>query len=98
MSDRDGFEPGVPCWVTAVEPDAEAAAAFYAELFGWETENLMPPDHPGSTSAAGCGGVTSRVSCRNTARHRRPRPCGRPTCGWRAPTRPPAGSSKPAAG
>src|SRR5262245_58733918 len=47
MSDRDGFEPGVPCWVTAVEPDAEAAAAFYAELFGWEPEHLMPPDHPG---------------------------------------------------
>jgi predicted enzyme related to lactoylglutathione lyase len=47
MSERDGYEPGVPCWVTAVHPDAEAAARFYAELFGWETENLMPPDHPG---------------------------------------------------
>jgi uncharacterized protein len=47
MSERNGFEPGVPCWVTAVEPDAVAAAAFYSELLGWETENLMPPDHPG---------------------------------------------------
>jgi predicted enzyme related to lactoylglutathione lyase len=47
MSDRDGYEPGVPCWVTAVAPDAEAAAEFYAGLFGWETENLMPADHPG---------------------------------------------------
>lgn len=42
MSARAGYEPGVPCWVAAVEPDAEQAASFYAELFGWETENLMP--------------------------------------------------------
>jgi len=38
MSERDGYEPGVPCWVTAVHPDAEQAARFYAEVFGWETE------------------------------------------------------------
>jgi uncharacterized protein len=47
VSARDGYEPGVPCWVTAVHPDAERAAGFYAELFGWEMENLMPADHPG---------------------------------------------------
>ncbi|HEY1275859.1 MAG TPA: VOC family protein [Thermoleophilaceae bacterium] len=47
MSERDGFQPGVPCWVAAVEPDAEAAAAFYGDLFGWETENLMSADRPG---------------------------------------------------
>ena len=47
MSERDGFEPGVPCWVQSVHPDPEAAVAFYTELFGWEAENLMPPDHPG---------------------------------------------------
>jgi hypothetical protein len=47
MSERDAYEPGVPCWVSAVEPDAEAAAGFYAQLFGWETENLMPEEHPG---------------------------------------------------
>jgi predicted enzyme related to lactoylglutathione lyase len=47
MSERDGFEPGVPCWVQAVQPDPEAAVAFYTELFGWEAENLMPSDHPG---------------------------------------------------
>src|SRR2546423_3120981 len=48
MSERDGYEHGVPCWVAAVEPDPDAAAAFYSELFGWEAEDLMPPDHPGS--------------------------------------------------
>jgi predicted enzyme related to lactoylglutathione lyase len=48
MSERDGFEPGVPCWVSGVFPDPEAAVSFYTELFGWEAENLMPADHPGS--------------------------------------------------
>src|SRR4051794_14476397 len=43
MSERDGYEPGVPCWVAGVHPDPPAAAEFYAELFGWETEDLMPP-------------------------------------------------------
>jgi predicted enzyme related to lactoylglutathione lyase len=38
MSERDAYEPGVPCWVTSLQPDVEAAAAFYAALFGWETE------------------------------------------------------------
>jgi predicted enzyme related to lactoylglutathione lyase len=46
MSERDGFERGVPCWVAGVYPDAEAAASFYTELFGWEAENLMPPAAP----------------------------------------------------
>jgi hypothetical protein len=39
MSDRDGYEPGVPCWVATIEPDPEAAAAFYGELFGWDCED-----------------------------------------------------------
>jgi predicted enzyme related to lactoylglutathione lyase len=47
MSERDGYEHGVPCFVSGVFPDPEAAVSFYGELFGWETENLMPPDHPG---------------------------------------------------
>jgi len=46
MSERDGYEHGVPCWVASVQPDPEAAVRFYNELFGWETEDLMPPDHP----------------------------------------------------
>lgn len=48
MSERDGFQPGVPCWVSGVFPDPEAAVSFYTELFGWEAEDLMPPGHPGS--------------------------------------------------
>jgi predicted enzyme related to lactoylglutathione lyase len=48
MSDRDGYAHGVPCLVSGVYPDPAAAADFYSELFGWETEELMPDDHPGS--------------------------------------------------
>src|SRR5215218_228030 len=36
MSQRNGYEPGVPCWVDMWVSDADAAAAFYTELFGWE--------------------------------------------------------------
>ena len=43
MPERDGYIPGVPCWVDANQPDPEAAAAFYSGLFGWEAEDVMPP-------------------------------------------------------
>jgi predicted enzyme related to lactoylglutathione lyase len=43
MPERDGYLPGVPCWVDTSQPDQEAACAFYSGLFGWEFEDLMPP-------------------------------------------------------
>ena len=43
MPERDGYIPGVPCWVDASEPDPEAAVDFYGGLFGWEFEELMAP-------------------------------------------------------
>ena len=42
MPERDGYLPGVPCWVDASEPDPEAAVDFYGALFGWEFEDVMP--------------------------------------------------------
>jgi predicted enzyme related to lactoylglutathione lyase len=30
------YDPGVPCWVDLGTPDVAKAAAFYADLFGWE--------------------------------------------------------------
>jgi len=42
MSERDGFQPGVPCWVDTWQPDADAAVSFYTQLLGWETEDTMP--------------------------------------------------------
>jgi uncharacterized protein len=47
MLERDGYIPGVPCWIDTSQPDPEAAVAFYSDLFGWEFENVMPPDAPG---------------------------------------------------
>jgi uncharacterized protein len=47
MPERDGYIPGVPCWVDTGHPDPEAAVAFYSGLFGWEFEDVMPPDVPG---------------------------------------------------
>jgi predicted enzyme related to lactoylglutathione lyase len=47
MADRDGYIPGVPCWVDTSQPDPEAAVAFYGGLFGWEFEDVMPPGSEG---------------------------------------------------
>jgi len=47
MAERDGYIPGVPCWVDTNQPDPEAAVAFYRTLFGWEFEDAMPPGSPG---------------------------------------------------
>ncbi|HEX9402476.1 MAG TPA: VOC family protein [Anaeromyxobacter sp.] len=49
MSERDAYEPGVPCWVDTLQPDPEAAKGFYGKLFGWEFAGpgLMPGSPPG---------------------------------------------------
>ena len=47
MSERDGYQPGVPCWIDTWQPDADAAVAFYTQLFGWEAEDTMPLGTPG---------------------------------------------------
>jgi len=47
MPERDGYIPGVPCWVDTSQPDPEAAVAFYGDLFGWEFEDVMPPESEG---------------------------------------------------
>jgi uncharacterized protein len=49
MSQRDDYEPGVPCWVDTLQPDPDGAMAFYGGLFGWEFAGPgeMPGDPPG---------------------------------------------------
>jgi len=47
MPERDGYIPGVPCWIDTSQPDPEAAVDFYRGLFGWEFEDVMPPDSEG---------------------------------------------------
>jgi predicted enzyme related to lactoylglutathione lyase len=46
--ERDGFPPGVPCWVDTLQPNPDAAVAFAGNLFGWEFVDRMPPDVSGS--------------------------------------------------
>jgi uncharacterized protein len=47
LPERDGYIPGVPCWVDTSHPDPEAAVAFYNGLFGWDFEDVMPPGAEG---------------------------------------------------
>jgi predicted enzyme related to lactoylglutathione lyase len=47
MPERDVYLPGVPCWVDTSQPDADAAVAFYHDFFGWDFEDVMPPEAPG---------------------------------------------------
>jgi uncharacterized protein len=44
MPERDGYIPGVPCAVDTSQPDPEAAVDFYGRLFGWEFEDVVPPE------------------------------------------------------
>jgi hypothetical protein len=44
MPERDGYIAGAPCAVDASQPDPEAAVGFYGGLFGWEFEDVMPPE------------------------------------------------------
>jgi uncharacterized protein len=48
MPERDGYIPGVPCWVDTSQPDPEAALPFYRGLFGWDFENMMPQGSAGN--------------------------------------------------
>src|SRR5437588_5211096 len=64
MPERDGYIPGVPCWIDTSQPDPEAAVAFYGGLFGWDFEDAMPADSPGKYFIArlGAGDVAAVAS------------------------------------
>ena len=46
MLARDGYPPGVPCWIDLVQPDFDRTTAFYGGLFDWTFENRTPEDAP----------------------------------------------------
>lgn len=63
MPERDGYIPGVPCWIDTSQPDPRAAVDFYSGLFGWEFENVMPAGSPGAYFIARIrGGDVAAVS------------------------------------
>ena len=41
------YPEGVPSWIDTEQPDVDAAADFYGQLFGWTFEDAMPPGLPG---------------------------------------------------
>jgi uncharacterized protein len=49
MSERDGFQPGVPSWVDVMGPDIDQLTEFYGAVFGWDFTGPgeMPGDPPG---------------------------------------------------
>ena len=97
MAELDRYIPGVPCWIDTTQPDPDAAAEFYGGLFGWELEDTMPADAPGKYFQGRLnGGLVAAVSSPPGGDAGRRR-SGTPTSGWRAPTRPPPRSARPAA-
>ena len=57
MIGRDGYPPGVPCWIDTEQPDPSAAIAFYGGLFGWQFEDRIPPGAPGRYAVAQLQGL-----------------------------------------
>jgi uncharacterized protein len=53
MTERDGYEAGVPCWVDTAQPDPDAAMRFYGGLFGWEFDGPGPMAGPGGGDPPG---------------------------------------------
>ena len=45
MSERDAYQPGVPCWVDILVDDPTRAMDFYRPLFGWEFDGPGPGDY-----------------------------------------------------
>jgi uncharacterized protein len=48
MSERDGFQPGVPSWVDVMGPDTDELRSFYGAVFGWDFNG--PGEMPGDPS------------------------------------------------
>jgi predicted enzyme related to lactoylglutathione lyase len=42
MSERESYQPGVPCWVDNLVDDVDAALRFYGGLLGWEFDGPGP--------------------------------------------------------
>lgn len=40
------YPAGVTCWIDLAAPDVDAAIDFYRALFGWEFEDVLPPEGP----------------------------------------------------
>ena len=57
MPERDGYIPGVPCWIDTSQPDPAAVLDFYNGIFGWDYENVLPPESGGEYHIARIRGL-----------------------------------------
>lgn len=62
MSERDGFQPGVPSWVDVTGPDTGRLTTFYGAVFGWDFTG--PGEMPGD---AGGEYLVARLRGRDVA-------------------------------
>jgi uncharacterized protein len=58
MPEREGFIPGVPCWIDTGRQKPDSAGAFYGKLFGWEFTDIAPAEIPGQYLIARLNGKT----------------------------------------
>ena len=65
MSERTEYAPGPRAGSTTPRRTRGAAAEFYSQLFGWETEDVMPAEQDGEYHMARCGARTSPRSARS---------------------------------
>ena len=75
MSTREDYPAGVVCWVDTSQPDPADAARFYSRLFGWQTEEAMPPD-------AAAHSYMARIGGRDAAAISSQSPCAPPQAVW----------------
>ncbi len=73
MLERDGYPPGVPCWVDTAQPNAEAPTAFYGDLFEWEFLERTAPGTSQRYFVAQLRAATSPGSALSRRKHRRRR-------------------------
>src|ERR1700751_2844193 len=91
MSTREDSPAGVPCWVDTSQPDPADAARFYSGLFGWQTEDAMPPD-------AGAHYYMARIDDRDVAAISSPPPGAPPQAVWNTYIRVESAAAAPARG
>jgi predicted enzyme related to lactoylglutathione lyase len=75
MSERNGFEPGVPAWVDSLGPDPRRRTDFYGSLFGWEFGEPGPMPNDGEYFVA-------RLRGHEVAGIGSSPPAGNPQPGW----------------
>lgn len=62
MPEVTSYATGQPCWADVTSPDVDAAAAFYAELFGWRADKAPQPEAGGYTMFSKDGKHTAAAS------------------------------------